>query len=198
MAARTRSPAADKALTYAHERRGFAEYPHAYRGKRRKKKAALESAFRARVRDELRRALGAPGEADLDKLAVEAIVREPIRSWGSTSLGEWVESSLASRISSTARNFFKAPYDTDQHRTRFVAFLASLVEGRSDGARAIARRFGALLSPPTWPVAPETDAHAAERDRAWLAAFFVDEPAWYEKLAAWTREAAPDEPDPGG
>lgn len=193
MAGRVRSPGDDKAQTYAHGRRGFSEYPHAYRGKRRKKKAALEGACRARVRDELLGALGTPAEADLDALAVEAIVRKPISTWGSASLGEWVESRFAKRTRFIARNFFKAPYDAELHRPRFVAFLTTLVQGRSDGLRATARRFGSLLSPPTWPVVADAEDHEAERDRVWLAAFFVDEPAWAGKLAAWTLLAAQGE-----
>lgn len=187
---RVRTPGDDKALTYAHERRGFSEYPHAYRGKRRKKKAALEGACRARVRDELRCAVGAPAETDLDALNVEAIVRERISTWGTASLGEWVESRFAKRIRFTARNLFKDPYDESLHRARFVVFLGGLVKGRGEGTRAMARRFGSLLSPPTWLVAATARDHEADRDRVWLAAFFVDEPAWEEKLAAWTREVA--------
>lgn len=189
---RVRSPGDDKARTYAHEHRGFAEYPHAFRGKWRKKKAALEGACRARLRDELLRALGTPTATDLDALAVEAIVRKRAAKWDSASLGEWVESRFAKRARFTARNFFKKPYDASLHRARFAAFLTGLVKGRGDGVRLTARRFGALLSPSTWPVPADTQDHEAERDRAWLAAFFVDEPAWDEKLATWTREVAAD------
>lgn len=176
-------------MTYAHERRGFAEYPHAFRGKWRKKTAALEGACRARVRDELRCAVGTPAEADLDALAVEAIVRKRATKWESASLGEWVASRFVKRSRFTGRNFFKAPYDTSAHRARFTVFLTGLVKGRGEGARDMARRVGALLTPPTWPLPADTQDHEVARDRVWLAAFLVDEPAWGEKLAAWTREA---------
>ena len=189
---RARSPGEDKALTYAHERRGFAEYPHAFRGKWRKKKAALEGACRARVRDELLRAVGTPAEADLDALAVEAIVRKRATKWDAASLGEWVASRFAKRTRFTGRNFFKAPYDASAHRARFTVFLTDLVKGRGEGARDMARRFGALLSPPTWPVPPDTQDHEADRDRVWLATFLADEPGWAAKLAAWTREVGAD------
>ncbi len=189
---RIRSPSDDKALTYAHERRGFSEYPHAWRGKRRKKKAALEGAFRARVRDELLRAVGTPDDAAIDALAVESMVRKPLSTWGTASLGEWVEIRLAKRIRFTSRNFFKTSYVASLHRERFTVFLTGLVEGRREGSRALARRIGALLSPPTWLVPDDTQDHEADRDRVWLTAFLVDEPAWAAKLAAWTREVAPD------
>jgi hypothetical protein len=126
-------------------------------------------------------------ESERDTLSVAAIVRKPISSPASVPLGDWVESRLAKRIRFTAWNFFKEPYDHSQHRTRFVAFLASLVEGRSDTASGMARRLGALLSPPTWPVSTDVCDHESDRDRAWLAAFFLEEPEWEAKVAGWTR-----------
>src|SRR5688572_9367151 len=136
MKSRGRSPTEDKARTYARERRGFAEYPHAFRGAWRKKKAAVEGSRRARERTELRSAFGTPDEATLDALAVESIARKRIAKWGAgTTLGEWVQDRLERRVERAGWNYFKTNYDSALHRERFVAFLASLTSGRRGRAR---------------------------------------------------------------
>lgn len=143
-----------------------------------------------RTRGELQPALGAPDRATLETIAVEAIARRRLTKWGSASLARWVEGRLDNRVLRTAWNYFKTAYDAPKHRAPFVAFLTSLVGGRSDGA--LARHFEALLGPIEEPnAAPHYGGRwppAADSIRHWLAAFFLDEPEWRARLAAWARE----------
>lgn len=97
MAKVKRSPAAKKALDYQKQRRGFSEYSKALRGgkwrrnKRRPAQQAQRQAERHAVAGHSIDALADPG------FDPGVIARLQIRTWGATSLGEWVPQQRARR-----------------------------------------------------------------------------------------------------
>ena len=188
-----RDPRQDKELDYVHQRRSGAEYPHAWRSAWPAKKARSRRAFRRGQAAALRMAQGRVDPVRVDQAVSRAdrVHRREVRSWLGPTLRDAVASGLQARVERAGWNFFKCPYDSGRHRRAFVAFLTALTAARYGRCAALAARFDRILRTPvpapatvTWKVScwpPDV-----RRQRAWLADFFADEPAWEPRLRTWT------------
>jgi hypothetical protein len=100
------------------------------------------------------------------------------------TLREWVDSRLEGRVRSAGQDrYFAHPYSPAMHRERFCKYLQAMLAGRSAKSAEVARFYGEALRPP----GVEEVAYLT-RWRAWLLAFFRDEPDYESKLRAWVRE----------
>ena len=184
-----RDPYTEKALDYERQRR--VGYPQRFRNSWPRKLARIERAHRRGTAQALRQATGRP-DVDAGDQAEHAVRTSPRKragswSWGSPTLGQHVEWTLANRLDRTAWNFFKDPYDSASHRAPFAAFLAAVTSGGGRHGAELAARAAAILAPRPGPRCPGIDDRAA-----WLAAFLRDEPAWRGRLDAWIEATATD------
>jgi hypothetical protein len=99
------------------------------------------------------------------------------------TLKEWVTSSLEVRVQSAGDRYFAEAYNPDRHQKRFSRYLQTILSGRSAKSAEVASFYEAVLNPSSL----EEERHHARR-RAWLRAFFRDEPEYERKLRAWIRD----------
>jgi hypothetical protein len=121
-------------------------------------------------------------------MRTEAVRRDQVRKWGVVTLRQHIDAAHERRISTTAWNFFKKPYCREEHRARFVAFLASITASETLYLRDVASFFGELLDGSN-AKQPERRYHSSSQQRAWLRAFLDDEPSWEMRLRAWIERA---------
>ncbi|MBN1429591.1 MAG: hypothetical protein JXB07_14570 [Anaerolineae bacterium] len=121
-----------------------------------------------------------------DDVSLRPVRRKKISKWGVVALGVWIQEQKRTRIDRIAWNFFKTPYDSKTHRERFARFLQTLTEGHSEHSRALACLFDDILAPPR--PRPPYGRVRVDRRKAWLQAFFQDEPVWKDRLLAWIEE----------
>src|SRR5690349_21602056 len=148
---RPRTPQEKKQLEYTKDHDAGAEYPHTFRKSWPQKEAKTRRAYRRKVR-QLSTYIQARGEDDFPEDAVPgAIRRKPMRKWGATPVGEIVQYRITKRLSRTAWNFFKWPYNSARDRERFASFLATVVRGRTDGSKRLASLFRRALDNEQYP-----------------------------------------------
>lgn len=189
---RRQTPREKKRLDLKKQRRGFSEYHHALRhGAWRKKRRGVNRAERSRVaallgeaRDDLEH-----GAIDPEEVDVGGVFRKRIEKWGATALGQWVKTQLDRRISRYAWNFFKDPYQSEQHREPFSKVLDALIKDSDGGDTQLGQRLQILLDAVDSPMAAAVEHNDRQvvRDARWLRAFFEDEPEWRARLRAWLR-----------
>lgn len=185
-----KSPAEKKVLAYQKDHIVNAEYPHAFRRQWPVKKARANRAFRRQAHQLLNEVDSATlDQDDSGEVQLETVRRRVVRKWGSPApLGAWVEERKRLRVVRTAHNFFKTPYASHQHRERFTAFLATLVEGRAGNSRELAVFLNDLLDAPESAERPPYPYGASPGQRQWLTAFLYDSPEWEPRLRAWIRQ----------
>jgi hypothetical protein len=183
---RQRTPSEKKALSYKKDYITIAEYPHAFRRNWPRKKARLQRAERRKVRQLLRQVTPEQQAEERDYTPLKPVRRRRIKKWGVTALGTRVRERLQARVNWTAWNFFKSPYNSKRHREKFVKFLETLIEGRTEKSQALAHLFDDIMAPPR-PHPPFGKIYA-DRRREWLQAFFKDEPAWEGRLRTWIQD----------
>ncbi len=187
----TRKPPAEKkALAYQKDHIVDAEYPHAFRRKWPVKKARANRAFRRRAHQLLNEVDSVTlDQDDSGEVRLETVRRREVRKWGSAiPLGARVEERKRLRVMRTAHNYFKTPYAGNLHRERFTAFLASLVEGRTENSRELALFLNDLLDAPESAARPSYPCGASPSQRQWLSAFLSESPEWESRLRAWIRQ----------
>jgi hypothetical protein len=99
------------------------------------------------------------------------------------TLKEWVGSRLEGRVQFAGDRYFAEAYKSERHRKGFSKYLQTILSGRSAKSFEIARFYEEVLN----PSALEAERYHARR-RAWLRAFFRDEPEYECKLRAWMQE----------
>ena len=194
---RRRSPAEDKLLSYERDRRNYIY--HSREGSNHtwpRKRARSHRKYRRQVRGVLSTADTRVTADDLAEPRPELVRRDEVKKWGTYTLREWVNRQHQERITSTAWNYFKTPYNAELHRKRFAAFLSSLVDGRTAYSREVAQFLKQLLDRP----AGKRDAEGATigpywriGSEYWLYAFFADEPDWETRLRAWIERMTSEE-----
>jgi hypothetical protein len=113
------------------------------------------------------------------------VKRVPIRRLSRPmSLRELIAVRRDNQVWRAVWHFVHEPYESEKHRLRFAAFLASLPDQSTPYAQAAARLFGLLTEPPAnnWRWESRTVTREGPR---WLRAFFADEPEWEPRLRAW-------------
>ena len=140
----------------------------------------------------MRSAQGRSDPATVEQAVARAdrVRQREVRAWPNPTLRDYVDYGLRARIDRVAWNFFKDRYDSHRHRARFIAFLTAMTAGQHGRSTALATRFDRVLRTPaptpgsvTWTV--RTWPPDLQRQRAWLADFFADEPTWEPRLRAW-------------
>jgi hypothetical protein len=164
---RKRNPAEKKADAYSQEWRARSRVTQSgLRVGRPRRKAGINRANRRIAHNQL----AVTADDDVDLVIPE---RPPWRRWHNpVRLDAWVSSRITGRRDRSGWNYFKQPYDSVHHRARFVAFLGSLVQTRGDEARELA-------------VVWQERLHGRYARDPWLEPFFVDEPAWRDRLDEW-------------
>ncbi len=188
-----KSPQEKKNLKYQKERRAGAL--HGYVKSYPKTKARINRASRHEANTILKGAGIESLESAAEVADEQAITRERLRHSVERAPGadfkayqytlrEWVESRLEGRVRSAGRDrYFSHRYDSATHRERFCKYLQNILSGRSAKSAEVARFYGEALSPPG-----VEEASYLTRWRAWLLAFFRDEPDYEPKVRAWIRE----------
>lgn len=174
------TPQEKKRLRYSKDHFVEAEYPHAFRRYWPKKKALASRAYRRTIRHKLVNIQEIPVLEEVDT-HIRAIRREEVNKGGATFLRELVDNKLSKRRHRLGWNFFKRPYSTVLDRKRFIVFLASLTEGKSQESTEYARVVEQWLDP---PIESARWLRIVERQK-WLHAFFQDEPEWENCLRQW-------------
>lgn len=180
MTKRRRSPQEKKRLRYRRDFDPDVEYPHSFRKSWPRKKARVTRAHRRTVKQDLEALLGG-ASLDAVSASVAAHRKFALGKGGARSLRERVEHSLKRRCSTIGWNFFRRGYSSRRDRENFIAFLESLMEGRTTEAtlrKDVVR---------AWLKGPDDSYNAANRGR-WLEAFFKDVPEWERKLLDWLDE----------
>lgn len=199
---RRRSPTEEKQIAYREDHRTGSRGGFQHRRYWPDKKALANQIYRSRVRRNIFRALWQYRPETAEDLDVPPVRRRKYRR-GAVPLGTWVEQQLARRISSIGRKFFARPYCSEDHRSRFVAFLTQLTQEEGPHTRELARSFDAILRTPRrmsgWNKLALAFRQAytqflSRQPRTWLEAFFQDEPAWEGRLRAWIDSQLASEP----
>jgi hypothetical protein len=194
---RRKSPQEKKALSYRKDYKSVAEYPHAFRQYWPLKEARANRKYRRQVRQIVSGVARPEAVEDRDDLPLRPVRRDFVRKWRVVSLAEWAQQVHKARVSRTCWNYFKNPYQSGRDRERFMAFLDTLTEGGTAYSRELAFFFNQLLEPPEIPVqadfiGPPSGFPFSPGPRAWLRAFFRDEPEWEFRLRAWIASMAAD------
>lgn len=180
-----KTPQQKKTESYRKDRVVVAEYPHAKRKTKPRRKKRANGELRHRIKQTLD-SERLRGEY-LDGTAAEAFRRRSDVYSITCALGECVEFRQRARIFRVGDNFFRHAYDSKRDRERFIRFLTALTTGRTGQSKELAAHFAVYLQPPE--VLP--DKHLARRHipqrHRWLNAFFVDEPSWRDRLMRWIR-----------
>lgn len=101
------------------------------------------------------------------------------------TLKEWVDGRLKYRAQYAGRDkYFAEDYSSDKHREGFSRYVRTIMSGSTAKSAVLARFYGEVLNPSR---PPEGETHYV-RWRAWLQAFFRDEPEYECELVSWIRE----------
>ncbi|MGN6759086.1 MAG: hypothetical protein ACTHMJ_22175 [Thermomicrobiales bacterium] len=179
------TPGQKKALSYRKDHRNGAEYPYGFRHSWPLKKAHANRKYRRQVRQHVSQARQSRFADNHDDLTPLPVRRDSVKKRGAIPLENWIHDGLMFRIQRIARVHFRYPCDGGVASERFIRFLTTLVQGRTEQSRQLALYFNELLDPPELPV--ETDyVHSPSRARRdWLKAFFNDEPDCEHLLRNW-------------
>jgi len=189
---RRKTPQEKKDLKYKKERRTGSL--HGYVKSYPKTKALINKAPRHEANAILKGARIESLESAVEVTDVQAITRERLqhsieRAPGTNfkayphTLKEWVTTRSEGRVQSAGNKYFAEAYNPEKHRKRFSKYLQTILSGRSAKSAEVARYYEAVLNPSDL----EAERYHARR-RAWLRAFFKDEPGYELKLRAWIRE----------
>ena len=162
---RSRDPEKEKQRDYDSQRISDAEYPHAERRNRPRRRARLHRAHR---REESQILAGMMQEPDAETPFPTGRRGDSRLYTDSTPLGESVERRLLKRVRRTGYNLTKRPYRPED-REAFERMLQSIVAGRS---AALAEEMYRRLDSPS----------------PWMEAFVADSPEWAARLRAWTED----------
>lgn len=194
------TPQEKKRLDYERQHFPHAEYPHAYRKSRPRKKAFDRRKTRRRAERLVRGVTGDAAEvlarAD-DESLTEAHVRRARRgSWFHKAplrtLRERVRDGLATRELVDGRTRFRRAYDPAK-RSAYEAFLTARMRGRTERTRALAAHFRALLDPPAPHDIGQWRGTPMFEKRQWLEGFLRDAPEWEGRLRRWIEAQEADE-----
>ena len=189
-----KNPLEKKELTYKKERRTGAV--HGYVKSYPRVKARINRASRHEANAVLKGAGIESLDSAFEITDAEAITRERLRYSVEHAPGdhfkaypytlkEWVDDRLKYRVQFAGRDkYFAEDYSSAKHRKRFGRYLRTIMSGGTARSAALARFYGEVLNPST---APEGETHYV-RWRAWLQAFFRDEPEYERQLLSWIRE----------
>ena len=186
-----RTPQEKKRLEYDRDHYVEAERPHLFRNTWPKKKAHANRRDRRRAERLLEGLRNLPADfvvahADDSALTAEHVAnahpRRALWKAGVRSLRERVARRNASWARRVGYNFFMTPYSSALHREPFAAFLDSVVAGAGPGSASLAAALADALEPAVH--APWVNDWRHGR-RAWLLAFFRDEPTWEPRLRSW-------------
>jgi hypothetical protein len=189
---RSKTPQEKKNLDYKKERRTGSL--HGYVKSYPKTKARVNKASRHEANAVLKDARIESLQSAVEVTDNDAITRERLqysieRDPGadlkaySYTLKEWVGGRLEGRIQFAGDRYFAEVYKSERHRKAFSKYLQTILSGRSAKSFEIARFYKEVLNPSTL----EAEEHHARR-RAWLVAFFRDEPEYESKLRDWMQE----------
>lgn len=200
---RRANPAEKKAIAYRKDHRTATKCPHRERRSWPKKKALRNQTYRRQVARSLAPASGAvaPDIEDFSPLPPLRRTSKWSASHEAVLLGEWVDRRQNKRTWLIGRKLL-ANLHRDRHRKRLVPFLESLIQGRSELSRKLARSFALVLDPT--PMSPrgrrgQPLARTAIDWYAWLGALdqlLEEQPEWERKLRAWI-DQVDGEPDEG-
>ena len=180
---RRRTPQEKKALEYAQD---HISYPNS-RECEKKRRANRE--YRHRVHKILARVKGWQGDYLEDETQTDKVTPRPVgKAWEVFPLGDVVARRLKLRAERTAWKFFRRKYWAPRDRIRFIAYLTSLVEGKTQHSANLASLFADVLD-----VRTQRDLLASlqpfdyweSKRKPWLYAFFQDEPEWRERVRGW-------------
>lgn len=186
------SPQQKKALAYREDHRVWAKYPHVERHSWPKRKALRNQTYRRQVTRSLAPARGVVDGDIADFSPVMPLRR--LSKWrnrhGAMPLGKWVEERERKRLALTGRKIL-GNFHRERHRQRLGPFLESMIQGRSEHSRVLARSFALLLNHP--PMHPRQwhqllGDEAAIDLFAWtgaLDALFAEQPDLEARLRAW-------------
>lgn len=189
---RRKTPQEKKDLTYKKERRTGSL--HGYVKSYPKTKTRINKTHRREANAVLKGARIESLDSAVEVTDLQAITRERLqhsteRTPGTQfkayphTLKDWVSTCLESRVWNAGDRYFGEAYDPEKHRKKFRTYLQSILSGRSAKSAEIARFYKAVLNPANLEV-----EKYHERRRAWLQAFFRDEPEYERKLTAWINE----------
>lgn len=189
---RRKTPQEKKDSKYKKE--GRTGSSHGYVKSYPKTKARINKAFRHEANTILKGARIESLESAVEAADAQAITRERLqhsidRVPGADfkayrhTLKEWVTNHLEVRVQSAGEKYFAEAYKPEKHRRRFGRYLETILSGRSAKSAEVANFYDAVLNPSS----VEAETYHAKR-RAWLRAFFKDEPEHERKLRAWIRE----------
>ena len=190
-----KTPQDKKRLSYEKDTIRVAEYPHATRKSRPKRKAKAKRADRRKINQSLGEVAeeantAVEGEADL-----EPVIEAPSKmvSWGAVPLKESVAARLQGRKARVAWNYFKTDYQTEAHKEAFASFLDDIIQGHTEQSEELAAVYRMLLDPEELQAMSDTEIqeisgqsrHECERRCTWLRSFFADEPHREQTLRDW-------------
>ncbi|HEV2238105.1 MAG TPA: hypothetical protein VGR57_15700 [Ktedonobacterales bacterium] len=192
------SPQQKKALAYRKDHPLQAENPHAFRHHWPRQRAAINQAYRHRVRQLLGEYRGVPVEERDDSAGarVRSVRRRSKRKWGAVPLRAAIQQRQRRQVYGAARQYFGHPYIAARDHQRFSAYLAALTAGATARQPGLARRFADLLDAARQANPDMTRYRTGTMPSqypAWLRAFLRDEPAWEPRLRAWIARVLGDE-----
>jgi hypothetical protein len=189
-----KNPQEKKELNYKKERRTGAA--HGYVKSYPKVKARINRASRHEANAVLKGAGIGSLDSAVEITDAEAITRERLqhsvehapgndfKAYAYT-LKEWVNSRLEYRVQFAGRDkYFAEDYNSDKHRKGFGRYLRTILSGSTAKSAELARFYGEVLNPSK---PPDGERHYV-RWKAWLQAFFRDEPEYERELISWIRE----------
>jgi hypothetical protein len=182
-----KTPAEKKTLSYKKDHVLAVEYPNVFRRYWPRRKAKAKQKERRQVRRILAASLLQHQAETRTDIEHQPVRREQVRKWpgAAVPLGERLQHRYYMRIYRTAWNFFKRPYLSERDKLPFIAFLAQLIQSKTEHTKEVAQLFSELLSD-----GEEAGEYTSRYDRriGWLQAFLKDDPLWGDRLTQWIKE----------
>lgn len=165
-----RDPAIEKQRDYDNQHISDAEYPHAWRHQRARRKASLHRSRRRKTSMLLTETAqtGTLEAPTAEQRATRHCNRVNIRS---RSLRESLARRMTRRVRTIGHNHTKKTYNAARDQEAFVAMLESIVAGRS---KVVAAEMRDRLVDQT----------------PWMQAFFADCPEWGSRLMGWVDDVS--------
>ena len=178
-----KTPQEKKELSYENDYPLRAEYPHAFRRQWPKRESLIERQYRRKAKQVIKTDLVKQGSGnEVEGIEIKTIRRKKIKKYCGKplSLREVVKDTLNWRLRHFAWNYFKNPYDKEEHFDGFSKLLTTIIEGKSSTSKSLAFQFFVWLQP----------SHK-ESKSIWLESYFSDYPDMKKRLLAWINSFSP-------
>jgi hypothetical protein len=182
------TPQEKKAFAYTKDHFDPSAYPHAFRRKWPKKKARAQRRYRRQVKQVLDSSAARNTDGWEEQTRVAEIRKKKPSKWKVLSLEDWLGSRRWRRAGGAARRLYDRLYDSDKHRERYRAFLATLPKNPDVFGPELADVFELMMMSPIPIPLLRRGIYMSPHRHVWLENFFQDEPDWKLRLSKWMDE----------